>query len=144
MAIPGVGSATDTSNQYQADATNTATKTSGTALDYDAFLKLLIAQMKNQDPMDPMKSTDYVAQLATFTQVEKAVQTNERMADLLTAARFQQAESLIGRSISNIDGSITGIVESARLSGQDVIAVLKNGQEVTMGTGITVSKGDGA
>ena len=56
--------------------TGSATQTqqlSKTQVDYQSFLKLLVAQMKNQDPTDPMDSTQYVAQLAAFSQVEQAV-----------------------------------------------------------------------
>ena len=45
-------------------------------MDYNAFLKLLIAQMKNQDPTEPMTSTQYMAQFATFSQVEQSIKTN--------------------------------------------------------------------
>ena len=58
---------------------NTSTnKSTGskTQVDYQSFLKLLMAQMKNQDPTKPMESTEYVAQLATFSQVEQSVQMN--------------------------------------------------------------------
>ena len=60
-----------------------ATQTSKTAVDYQSFLKLLIAEMKNQDPTKPMDSTQYVAQLATFSQVEQSVQINTKLDQIL-------------------------------------------------------------
>ena len=52
-------------------------------VDYQAFLRLLVAEMKNQDPTSPMESTDYVAQLATFSQVEQSVQANAKLDQIL-------------------------------------------------------------
>jgi flagellar basal-body rod modification protein FlgD len=144
MNISGVERGAATDSQAQATSTSSSQTSGAASLDYNAFLKLLIAQMQNQDPLEPMKSTDYVAQLATFSQVEKTVQTNERISDLLTAVKLQQAESLIGRDISNADGSISGSVTSARISGQDVIAMLADGREVTLNSGITISRGAAA
>lgn len=57
--------------------------------DFDTFLKMLTVQMQNQDPLDPIDSADYAVQLATFSQVEQQVQTNE----LLTALSGQMALS---------------------------------------------------
>ena len=48
------------------------------------FLKLLTTQMQNQDPLNPIDSTDYAAQLATFSGVEQQVRTNSLLADLGT------------------------------------------------------------
>ena len=57
-------------------------------VDYNSFLKLLLAEMKNQDPLNPMKGSEYVAQLATFSQVEKSVQINDRLGALLTSSQL--------------------------------------------------------
>lgn len=56
-----------------------ASANSGPALssDFDTFLKMLTAQMRNQDPLNPVKSDDFAVQLATFSSVEQQVQTNE-------------------------------------------------------------------
>jgi flagellar basal-body rod modification protein FlgD len=112
--------------------------TTGTGLGYDAFLQLLIAQMNNQDPLEPMKSSDYVAQLATFSQVEKSVQMNERLADLLAVSRLLQAEGLIGRTVSEPDGE-RGVVASTRISGGGVFAILENGREIRITDQVVIS-----
>ncbi|MEM7488827.1 MAG: flagellar hook capping FlgD N-terminal domain-containing protein [Pseudomonadota bacterium] len=56
-----------------------ASQASGGALssDFDTFLTLLTAQIRNQDPLEPSDSTEFVAQLATFSNVEQSVRTNE-------------------------------------------------------------------
>jgi flagellar basal-body rod modification protein FlgD len=58
------------------------------ASDYTTFLKMLTVQMQNQDPLNPIDSTDYAVQLATFSGVEQQVQTNQLLADMV--ARFSQ------------------------------------------------------
>jgi flagellar basal-body rod modification protein FlgD len=111
---------------------------SKTAVDYDSFLKLLIAQMKNQDPTEPMDSTQYVAQLATFSQVEQTVQSNTKLEQILQSSALSQADSIIGRTITSPDGSISGTVAEVRLASNGLIAVLADGAEVAVGPGVTV------
>lgn len=64
-------------------ATATTTKP-GTAIasDFTTFLKMLTTQMQNQDPLNPIDSTDYATQLATFSGVEQQVQTNNLLSAL--------------------------------------------------------------
>ena len=127
----------DMTTQIPAGA-NQAKATSKTAVDYQSFLKLLVAEMKNQDPTKPMDSTQYVAQLATFSQVEQSVQTNSKLDQLLQSSALSQADSLIGRTIASADGKTSGKVEEVRLAGTGLIAVLEDGTEVAIGTGVTI------
>ncbi|ESY02366.1 flagellar hook assembly protein FlgD [Mesorhizobium sp. LNJC405B00] len=113
-------------------------QTSKTAVDYQSFLKLLIAEMKNQDPTKPMDSTQYVAQLATFSQVEQSVQTNTKLDQIMQSSALSQADALIGRSITSADGKTTGVVASVKLASNGVIAVLQNGTEVPVGAGVSI------
>jgi flagellar basal-body rod modification protein FlgD len=117
---------------------NQATAKSKTAVDYQSFLKLLIAQMKNQDPTQPMDSTQYVAQLATFSQVEQSVQMNTKLDSILQSSALSQADALIGHSITSADGKTTGTVSEVRLSSTGLIAVLEDGTEMAVGPGVTV------
>ena len=108
-------------------------------VDYESFLKLLVAQMKNQDPTAPMDSTDYVAQLATFSQVEQSVQINDKLDQILQASTFAQAGGLIGRTISSDDGSVTGVVKEVRLISDGISAVLESGAELPVTPGVVLS-----
>lgn len=80
-----------------------------TEVDYNSFLRLLVAQMKNQDPTNPMDSTQYVAQLASFSQVEQSVQMNNKLDQILQGSALSQAGDLIGNQITSADGTRTGI-----------------------------------
>lgn len=65
----------------------------------DAFLKLLVAQMKYQDPMNPSDSTEFVSQSAQFTMVEKIVAMEEQNEKLLLAQQGLTASTFIGRDV---------------------------------------------
>ena len=119
-------------------ANQATTQKSKTAVDYQSFLKLLIAEMKNQDPTKPMDSTQYVAQLATFSQVEQSVQTNTKLDQIMQSSALSQADSLIGRNITSADGKTTGTVASVTLGSNGLIAVLQNGTTVPVGPGVSI------
>ncbi len=51
--------------------------------DFQTFLTLLTTQLRNQDPLKPMDSTQFVAQLASFSAVEQQVRTNEKLAEII-------------------------------------------------------------
>lgn len=119
-------------------ANSTTTSTSKTAVDYQSFLKLLIAEMKNQDPTKPMDSTQYVAQLATFSQVEQSVQTNTKLDQIMQSSALSQADAIIGRTITSADGLTTGTVASVTLASSGLIAVLQDGTQVPVGAGVSI------
>ena len=62
--------------------------------DFDTFLKMLTAQARYQDPLEPIDSTEYAAQLAQFSMVEQQVKTNESLVALVAQLGSQNAASL--------------------------------------------------
>ena len=108
-------------------------------VDYNAFLQLLVAQMQNQDPTEPMSDTEYIAQLASFSNVEQSTQINDKLDYLIQMSSVQQAGSLIGRSVTSADGLTSGVVSEVRILSDGTVAVLDNGAEVPVGPGLTVS-----
>ena len=131
MNVPSVG-------QSNAAGDAQAKQATPQTVDYQSFLKLLVAQLKNQDPTQPLDSTEYVAQLATFSQVEQSVQTNSKLDQILQASSLSQAGGLIGRNITSADQSVSGTVSEVRLASDGAIAVLETGQEVTVGPGVVI------
>jgi flagellar basal-body rod modification protein FlgD len=130
--------AVDMTTTIPVGANQASQQTSKTAVDYQSFLKLLIAEMKNQDPTKPMDSTQYVAQLATFSQVEQSVQTNSKLDQIMQSSALSQADAIIGRSITSADGKTTGIVASVTLASSGLIAVLQDGTKVPVGPGVSI------
>ncbi len=112
---------------------------SKTQVDYQSFLKLLVAEMKNQDPTNPMDSTQYVAQLASFSQVEQSVQINTKLDQLLQSSALSQADAIIGRTVTSADGTLSGKVAPVKLITGGITAVLENGKEMPITAGVKIS-----
>jgi len=83
----------------------------------DTFLKLLVAQLKYQNPMEPVDSSQFMAQTAQFTMVEK-LQAMAAQTDALVAGEAsQRAAGLLGRQVTYLDGKgaeQTGVVTGTR------------------------------
>lgn len=137
--------AVDSVSGVQTTHTSTTTSTAATdtkeaTLNYDSFLKLLVAQMKNQDPTDPMDASQQMAQLASFSSVEQAIKTNKHLESLIQETSMSQATSLIGKHITSSDGETKGIVKAVEINSDGLTAVLENGKEVLVTTGVTVAQ----
>jgi flagellar basal-body rod modification protein FlgD len=115
MSVTGVTSAPTTST---ADGTTFSTGTDRTAMDTNTFLKLLVAQLKYQDPSNPTDSSQFLAQTAQFTAVEKTTQLTDLTQKVLDAQNSQTATSLLGKTVSYTDASgaaRTGLVTGCTL-----------------------------
>ncbi len=111
----------------------------GSTLDQEAFLSLLVTQMKTQDPTKPMESTEYIAQLASFSQVEQSVQVNNKLESLLTSSAISLAESMIGRTVTSGDGKISGEVVSVKITGDGPMCTLANGKTLLLDDGVVIA-----
>jgi flagellar basal-body rod modification protein FlgD len=93
--VNGVSSALD---QYQIKSDTTANKELGK----NEFLNLLVAQLNNQNPLEPQSNGEFIAQLAQFSQVEGIEKLNSSMGSLLSgyqSSQALQASSLVGRKV---------------------------------------------
>ena len=123
---------------------NSSSAASAASVDYNAFLRLLIAQMKNQDPTNPTDPTQYMAQLASFSNVEQTMQINTKLQALLSSSALSQADGLIGRTVSTADGSITGKVTGFTTAQGKPIAILEDGTRLLISDGVIVSNAPAA
>jgi flagellar basal-body rod modification protein FlgD len=92
-------------SSYQSSDTEKTSKED--ALGRDAFLTMLVAQLENQDPLNPMDGTDFSAQLAQFSQLEQLINLNDSM-DSLAASSGKNSE---GDAVSYIGKQVTGNVD---------------------------------
>jgi flagellar basal-body rod modification protein FlgD len=112
----------------------------------DVFMKLLVAQMRYQDPGNPVDSSQMMSQTATFSQVEKLEQLVNQNASMLVLQESATAGALVGRTATYTDttgAAKTGVVSSVRLASRDSEAVaVINGVSVPVGrlTEIAVTK----
>lgn len=100
----------------QSSAQTVANNSSRAALDTYQFLRLLIVELTSQNPMDPVKDRDFLAQMAQLN----TAQQMERMGQLLTAL---QSASLIGREVEAIlpnGTTLSGKVEAVELSSGEI------------------------
>ena len=127
------------SSSMVASTSAAATASKKATLDYDTFLTLLVQQMKNQDPTEPMDATEQIAQLATFSQVEQTIQTNKNLESLLQSSTLNQAGTIIGRTITSADESVSGVIKEVQVYSDGLIAILESGEKVLVGAGVTIS-----
>ncbi|EKF58965.1 flagellar basal body rod modification protein [Agrobacterium albertimagni AOL15] len=138
MAVDGVAAATAAPTTSSATGSTASKAAAKASVDYDSFLKLLIAQMKNQDPTDPMDASAQIAQLATFSQVEQSIQMNSNLETLITGNALTNASSYIGKTITSADEKTSGIVASVRVYTDTMVATTTEGKEVPIVVGVRV------
>ncbi|MGM0583792.1 MAG: flagellar hook capping FlgD N-terminal domain-containing protein, partial [Pseudomonadota bacterium] len=104
------------------------------ASDFETFLSLLTAQMRNQDPLKPMESTEFVAQLASFSSVEQQIRSNEKLDSILAALDGGAEGGLadwIGREVESsaavrFDGAPLDISVTPRPGADRAVLVVRN------------------
>ncbi len=101
-----ISSATATTTAAS-NASTEATTDSGNMIssDFQTFLTMLTTQMENQDPLNPIESTDFAVQLATFSGVEQQVQTNDLLAAIQTqlgAGGMSEYASWVGMEVQAV------------------------------------------
>jgi flagellar basal-body rod modification protein FlgD len=106
----------------------------------DTFLKLLVAQLRYQDPTNPTDGAEFLAQTAQFTSLEKLGTVADLSAELLAAQRVLGASSLVGQTVTytkpaetegGLPTEVTGVVTSARFE-TDGTVLLVDGASVPM------------
>ena len=93
----------------------------------DMFLKLLVAQLKYQNPMEPVDSSQFMAQTAQFTMVEKLEAMAAQTDALVAGEQAQRAAGLLGRQVTYADaqGALqTGVVTGTRLGSDGPVLLL--------------------
>jgi flagellar basal-body rod modification protein FlgD len=136
---PSVTAPTSSSSSSAAASTTGSSSALQTpTVDYNQFLTLLIAEIQNQDPTQPMDPTQSVTQLATISGVQQAMQSNATLSSLLTNSSLSQAEHLIGQKITSADGTTSGTVASVNVGASGSTATLTDGSTVSLANGVTI------
>ena len=139
MSVPSVSNL-DTASLAQTSATQTK---NDAAADKDAFTKMLVAQLQNQDPMSPQDNQAMVSQLAQFSSLEQMQQLNQNILGLAvlqqtnaTMSQLTQSSALIGQRVTYMDPDtnqeLTGDVGKVKLL--NGVATLEiGGKDVPLG-----------
>ncbi|MFD2333195.1 flagellar hook assembly protein FlgD [Cohnella sp. GCM10020058] len=115
----------------------------------DQFMKILLTQLQNQDPMEPMQDKDFIAQMATFSSLEQTMNMATELHSLSQSAAL--ASSLIGKQVewlgSTTNGATvtkSGIVDSIKMKNGDQFAVIGQ-DEVAISdlTSVTIAAQEG-
>ena len=110
MAVTDVNNYTNLANITTTPTTTTSTSTAtavtnatNDTLGKDAFLKLLIAELSNQDPLNPMEDREFVSQMATFSSLEQMQNMNKTLESMAEANKFS-AVQYIGKAVAFTKG----------------------------------------
>lgn len=112
----------------------------------DDFLKLLIAQLQNQDPLNPMEDKEFISQMATFSSLEQMTNMNqsiEKLVQVQTQTNLIEYSQLVGKEViwhkvaeedDQVDSSFiegNGVITSIQFTGETVKFTLDDGTELT-------------
>jgi len=105
--------------------TTTTKKSDSTGLDDDDFMKLLLAQIQNQNPLEPMDNQEFMSQLTQMNSLNVLKSIDANMENLLTEDQFSNAAAMIGKEVEyTLDGetTLTGTVSAVSI--EDGIVML--------------------
>ena len=109
MSVTNIGAASALSSDQLAAASRAVSNELGK----DAFLRLLIAQLSNQDPLNPMDDREFIAQMAQFTALEQMTQLNKTMSNMASMDKYS-AVNYVGTTVAFTyeapDGSIQDVL----------------------------------
>ena len=127
----------------QASQTATATKSDsasatgqGLGLDKDAFLKLLVAQMRYQNPMNPSDGQQYLAQAAQFATVERLQDIAKSQSEAIAYQQILLSSNMVGRQITATQNGdkITGVVSGVKFDTGANPVLIVGDKQIPVGT----------
>lgn len=134
-----VNSATGIPTSSQS-ASSSSTTSNAPTLDYNSFLTLLVAEMKNQDPTQPTDPMQYTSQLASFSAVEQQVNANKKLDSMMTNSALTFASQVVGHTVTSADGTQTGTVTAVAIDPDGtMVAKMKEGFAMQLTSNVIIS-----
>jgi flagellar basal-body rod modification protein FlgD len=99
------------------------------------FIRMMVTQLQNQDPLEPAKNEQLLAQMSQIGQLQASQDLQSSLKSLVLQNNLGAASSLIGKMVEGQDESgqaIAGLVTSVRLEGQNVLLELDNGKAMSL------------
>ncbi len=128
MAITGLGATSGSPSGTQAPKKNFELKT-------EDFIKMMITQLQNQDPLEPAKNQELLAQMSQIGQLQSATTLQESLKGMVLQNQIGAAAGLIGKTVQGLDGQddpVTGIVNSVKVGAEGVSLELENGKTLML------------
>jgi flagellar basal-body rod modification protein FlgD len=108
------------------------------------FINMMIAQLQNQDPLEPAKNQDILAQMSQIGQLQSNTQLQDTLKGLAIQSQLGSAGGMIGKMVEGLDNNknkITGLVNSVRVESDKVFLELDNGNELGLGSVTKIAPG---
>ena len=128
-------------NAYPGAAPDKLARVPMKTLGQDEFLQLLVVQMRNQDPLKPVSDTEFIAQMAQFSNLEQTKEMSGDIAKLRQSSAFNQATALMGKQVrllSDEDTFTKGIVTDLTVRDGEV-SLIVNGKTYELGQVVSVN-----
>ena len=127
--IPATGSSNNAASNKQT--------TGGDLRDIDVskFLDLMIAELQNQDPLEPAKNQELLAQMSQIGQLQSSTSLTESLKGMVLQNQIGSASALIGKTVQGLDGQddpVTGLVNSVKVGADGVSLELDNGKTLML------------
>lgn len=112
------------------------------SISQDDFIKLFLAQLQFQDPLEPVDNREFLAQLAQFSALEQSRQTSENLASMLSMNAADQAVGLVGKVVdAQVEGNtISGTVIAVEFTAAGPKLSLRAGAGGAVQTGVALSQ----
>src|ERR1051325_2867157 len=111
-------------------------KSTKNQLQTDDFIKMMLTQLQNQDPLEPAKNQEILAQMSQIGQLQTANQLQDTLKGLTLQNQLGSAGNLIGKLVQGLDANndnVSGLVSSVRVENNQVFLELDNGKTLSMG-----------
>ena len=111
-------------------------------LQTEDFIKMMVTQLQNQDPMEPAKNQELLAQMSQIGQLQSATALQDSLKSMVLQNQLGAASGLIGKHVEGLDASddpTAGVVTSVRVEGTDAVLELDNGNRLSLGRVTTIS-----
>lgn len=138
LRVPKANSMTTlaTSNNSNTSPTSTSSTTNKLNVNPSDFIKMMVTQLENQDPLQPTQSDQLLAQMSQIGQLQASTDLQSSLQGLVLQNQIGAASSLIGKTVSGIDSTkanISGVVNSVQVAGSNVNLELDNGKSLSLG-----------
>ena len=122
--------------------TSPLTKSKVSEIKPEDFLKIMLAELQQQDPFEPVTSKDLIAQVGQVKDIQSSMDLSTTLKDLAVSQKLSAAGTLLGKEITglNSDGDkISGLVSSITREGNTIYLELDSGQRLEVGNVLTVN-----